>query len=84
MMTMYSIMIVRVMKRMMAKRFLGVVQWNMRRFWVCVVICFPCFGCFVCSCGVDVDICFVVLSVLLVVVVLLVWRVFSKVFSQIS
>lgn len=37
---MYWIMIVRVMKRRMVSRFLGVVQWSMRRFWGGVVILF--------------------------------------------
>lgn len=36
----YSIMIASMMKRMTARRFLGVVQWNMRRLrgWVVIVV----------------------------------------------
>lgn len=37
---MYCIMIVSVVNVRMARRFLGVVQWNIRRFCGWVVICF--------------------------------------------
>ncbi len=46
----YSITATRVMKRRIAKRFFGVVQWNMRRFLRGVAISgFPFKECFVCS-----------------------------------
>lgn len=83
-MIMYSIMIVRMMKRRMAKRFLDAVQWNMRRFRVCVAIYFTCLA--VLSVVVVWMLIFVLLiwAILFVFLALLAWRAFRKAFSQLG